>query len=99
MYSKTSHIKRKRSLLIPLVPTVEHRAYFLGFLILYRQSVGLLWTSDQPIENASTYTGRHNTATQIQTYMLDRDSNAQSQQLSGQDLRFTPRGHRDRHGK
>jgi hypothetical protein len=31
--------------------------------------VGLLWTSDQPVAKASTYTGQHNTETQRQTSM------------------------------
>jgi hypothetical protein len=33
-----------------------------GFLIThtYRYTVGLLWTSDQPDAEASTYTGQHN---------------------------------------
>jgi hypothetical protein len=25
-----------------------------------RHTLGLLWTSDQPVEEASTYTGQHN---------------------------------------
>jgi hypothetical protein len=31
-----------------------------GFLITYRHTVRLLWTSDQPVANTSTYTGQHN---------------------------------------
>jgi hypothetical protein len=49
-----------------------HRAYspgwtfgfpFQGFFIThtYRHTVGLLWTSDQPVAETSTYTGHHNT--------------------------------------
>jgi hypothetical protein len=30
----------------------------------YRHAVGLLWTSDQPVAETSTYTGQHNTQTQ-----------------------------------
>jgi hypothetical protein len=41
----------------------------LRFLALVRHLLGLLWTSDQPVANASTYTGQHNTETQIQTSM------------------------------
>jgi hypothetical protein len=38
---------------------------FLGFLDhTYRHTVGLLWTSDQPVAEASTYTGQHNIYTQ-----------------------------------
>jgi hypothetical protein len=33
---------------------------FRGFLITHRHTVGLLWTSDQPVTEASTYTGQHN---------------------------------------
>jgi hypothetical protein len=38
-------------------------------VILERYLVGLLWTSDQPVAKASTYTERHNTETQRQTSM------------------------------
>jgi hypothetical protein len=53
----------------------------------YRHTVGLLWTSDQPVAEASTYTGQHNRQTSMpsagfepatpvtkrqQTYALDR---------------------------
>jgi hypothetical protein len=34
---------------------------FSGFLNhTYRHMVGLLWTSDQPVAETSTYTGQHN---------------------------------------
>jgi hypothetical protein len=45
-----------------LVPNLEHRAPFgvsVIILILGRK-VGLLWTSDQPVSETSTYTGQHN---------------------------------------
>jgi hypothetical protein len=44
------------------VPNLEHRASFGVSLITYtiRHTVGLLWTSDQPVAEASTYTGQHN---------------------------------------
>jgi hypothetical protein len=35
----------------------------VGFEILLRHSVGLLWTSDQPVAKASTYTGQDNIET------------------------------------
>jgi hypothetical protein len=41
----------------------------LRFLTLVRHLLGLLWTSDQPVANASTYTGQYNTETQIETFM------------------------------
>jgi hypothetical protein len=40
-----------------------------GFVILLRHLIGLLWTIDQPVAKASTYTGQHNTETQRQTSM------------------------------
>jgi hypothetical protein len=40
-----------------------------GFVILLRHLVGPLWTSDQPVAKASTYTGQNNTETQRQTSM------------------------------
>jgi hypothetical protein len=40
---------------------MEHRAPFGAFVITHtRHMVGLLWTSDQPVAEASTYTGQHN---------------------------------------
>jgi hypothetical protein len=33
-------------------------------MIVFRHTVGLLWTSDQPVAVASTYTGQHNLETQ-----------------------------------
>jgi hypothetical protein len=40
---------------------------FRGFLITHiqRHTVGLLWTSDQPVAEASTYTGQHNRQTSM----------------------------------
>jgi hypothetical protein len=37
----------------------------LGFLILFRHSAGLLWTSDQPSAKASTYRQHRKTRTNI----------------------------------
>jgi len=45
------------------------------------QSVGLLWTSDQPY--AETSTGQHTTLTQDRHPDIRRDSNPQFQQCSG----------------
>jgi hypothetical protein len=41
---------------------LEHRAPFGVSEITHilRYTVGLLWTSDQPVAEASTYTGQHN---------------------------------------
>jgi hypothetical protein len=46
----------------PIGSQVEHRAPFGVSVITYtlRHTVGLLWTSDQPVAEASTYTGQHN---------------------------------------
>jgi hypothetical protein len=38
-------------------------------MIVFRQAVGLFWTSDRSIAEASTYIGQHNTETQRQTSM------------------------------
>jgi hypothetical protein len=48
----------------------------------HRDTVGLLWTSDQPVAETSTYTGQHNIQTQ-QTYTPRANSNPRSQQPSG----------------
>jgi hypothetical protein len=68
-----------------------------GFLITHNdalQSVGLLWTSDQPVAETSTWqhitltTGRHPCRGGIRTHILSRRT------AKGQSLR--PRGHWDR---
>jgi hypothetical protein len=64
----------------------------------YRHTVGLLWTSDQPVAETSTYTGQHNIETQ-QTY-IHVPSGSRAHDTSNQaaaDLRLRPRGHWDRH--
>jgi hypothetical protein len=60
-----------------------------GFLILSRLLVGFLWTSGQPVANTSTYTGQHNTKTNIHA-----SSGVWTHDPSN--LRLRPRGHRDR---
>jgi hypothetical protein len=57
--------------------------------------VGILWTSDQTVAKASTYTGQHNTKTRTHP-CLKRDSNLRSQRPSDQGLRLRQRGHWDR---
>jgi hypothetical protein len=37
----------------------------MGLLILFKHSVGLLWTSNQPVSKASTYTQRRKTRKNI----------------------------------
>jgi hypothetical protein len=46
----------------PLGSQLEHKAPFGVSVITYtiRHMVGLLWASDQPIAEASTYTAQHN---------------------------------------
>jgi hypothetical protein len=57
---------------------------YWGFLITYRHTVGLLWTSDQPVAEASTYTGQtQHTNTRDKHPYPERDSNPRSQQPSG----------------
>ena len=66
-----------------------------GFLILEVStpySVGLLWTSDQPV--AQTYTLQHTTLTKDKYPCPRRDSNPQSlQPRLAVDPRLRPRGH------
>jgi hypothetical protein len=47
-------------LILLFVPNLEHRAPFGVYVITHtiRHTVGLLWTSDQPVAEAST--GQHN---------------------------------------
>jgi hypothetical protein len=55
VYTKCTHS-------FPFVSNLEHRAPFGVFVIThtYRHTVGLLWMSDQPVAEISTYTGQHN---------------------------------------
>jgi hypothetical protein len=69
----------------PAVPNLENRAPCGVSVITHtiRHMVGLLWTSDQPVAETSTYTGQHNIAgfdpatpatKRPQTYALDREA-------------------------
>jgi hypothetical protein len=49
----------------------------------YRHTVGLLWTSDQPAAEISTYTGQHNIDTRDKHPCPERESNRRPQQPSG----------------
>jgi hypothetical protein len=60
------------------------------FLYLCRHSVGLLWTSDQSVAKASTYTEQHKGEDKYPCF--EPDSNPWSQRPS---LRLRPRGHWD----
>jgi hypothetical protein len=50
----------------PIVPNLEHGAFFGVSVITHtiRHTVGLLWTGDQPVAEASTHTVQHNIYTQ-----------------------------------
>jgi hypothetical protein len=59
---------------------------YWGFLThRIRHTVGLPWTSDQPVAESSTYTGQHNTTQEGEDKHScpQRDSNPRSQQPSG----------------
>jgi hypothetical protein len=42
--------------------------------LLFRHLLGLLWTTDQPVAKASTYTGQYNTERRGQTSIIEGDS-------------------------
>jgi hypothetical protein len=66
-------------------------------MILFRHTVGLLWTSDQPVSETSTFTGQHNIETQETN--IHALSGIQTHDPSNQataDLRLRPRGYRGR---
>jgi hypothetical protein len=67
-----------------------------SFLILLRHLVRLLWSSDQPVAKASTYTGQHNTVRRGRTFMPLAGFDPRSQRPSNQVLYFRPRSHWDR---
>jgi hypothetical protein len=61
-----------------------------------RRMVELLWTSDQPVVEASTYTGQQNTWTQdANIHALSRIRNRDTSNQAAADLRLRPRGHRN----
>jgi hypothetical protein len=45
-----------------LQPKLKLCPHFIGVSLsrIIRQTVGLLWTGDQPVAEVSTYTGQHN---------------------------------------
>jgi hypothetical protein len=66
-------------------------------MIVFRHTVGLLWTSDQPVAETSTCTGQHNIETQqtkfhAPSWIRNRDPGNQA----AADLRLRPRCHWDR---
>jgi hypothetical protein len=69
-------------------------------VIVFRHTVGLLWTSDQPVSETSTYTGQHNI--EIQQTDIHALSGIRTRDPSNQaaaDLRLRPRGYRDRQSR
>jgi hypothetical protein len=59
-----------------------------------RHTVGLLWTSDQPVAEASNYTGQHNIQTQktnIHALSVIRTRDPSNEATA--DLHLRPRGH------
>jgi hypothetical protein len=71
-------------------------------VITHRHTVVLLWTSDQLVAEASTYTGQHNIHINAKETNIHALSGIQTHDTSNQaaaDLRLRPRGHRDLHGE
>ena len=62
-------------------PSWPRPPHYRGFITLTLHSVGLLWTSDQPDAEASTW--QHTTLTRDRNTCPRRDSNPQSQKASG----------------
>jgi hypothetical protein len=70
-----------------------------GFLyhIQLTHTVGLLWTSVQPVAEASTYTGQHNIETQeTNIHALSGIRTRDPSDQATADLRLRPRDHRGR---
>jgi hypothetical protein len=66
-------------------------------MIVFRHTVGLLWTSDQPVAETSTYTGQHNTETQeTNIHALSGIRTRDPSNQAAADLRLRPRGYRGR---
>jgi hypothetical protein len=68
-------------------------------MIVSRHTVGLLWTSDHPVSETSTYTGQHNIETQeTNIHALSGIRTRDSGNQMAADLRLEPCVHRDRPG-
>jgi hypothetical protein len=69
---------------------------YWGFLS-HRHTVGLLWTSDRPVAQASTYTGQHNIKTQgTNIQALSRIRTCDPSNQAAEELSLRPHGLRDR---
>ena len=91
--SNTQSITRGRQFFYhgATAPSGSRPSHYRGFMITHSdapQSVGLLWTSDQPVAETSTW--QHTTLTTDRHPCPRRDSNPQSQHASGR--RPTPLG-------
>jgi hypothetical protein len=66
-------------------------------MIVFRHTVGLLWTSNQPVAETSTYTGQHNIETQeTNIHALSGIRTRDPSNQAAADLRINPRGYRGR---
>jgi hypothetical protein len=67
-------------------------------MIVFRHTVGLLWTSDQPVSEASTYKAQHNIETQeTNIHALSGIRTRDPSNQAAADLRLRPGGYRGRH--
>jgi hypothetical protein len=64
-------------------------------MIVFRHTVGLVWTSDQPVSETSTCTGQHNIETQVTNiHALSGIRTLDTSNQAAADLRLRPRGYR-----
>jgi hypothetical protein len=64
-------------------------------MIVFRHTVGLLWTSDQPVSETSTCTGQHNIETQeTNIHALSGIRTRDPSNQAAEDLRLRSRGYR-----
>jgi hypothetical protein len=67
------------------------------YMIVFRDTVGLLWTSDQPVSETCTCTGQHNIETQeTNIHALSGIRTSVPSNQAAADLRLRPRGYRSR---
>jgi hypothetical protein len=71
---------------------------YWGFLITHNHThaVGFLWTSDQLLAEASTYTGQHTHKQGTNIYAVNGIRTRDSSNRAAEGLHLRPRGHRDR---
>jgi hypothetical protein len=67
-------------------------------MIVFRHTVGLLWTSDQPVSETATCTGQHNIETQkTNIHALSGIRTRYPSNQAAADLHLRPRVYRGRH--